>query len=333
MQKLSSLPMKQKNDTNSLESELNNDVDEQAVAWFIRLRAENVSSEEKTSFLRWLNQSDVHRDTFSEISKLWGDADLLQALGEAGQKHRIAPRKKLTSSKFNLPLAMAACLFLTLLFSSELEILLRGNYSTRMGERKTVYFDDGSTAMLNTDSAIAVSMDGPQRRVELLKGEVYFEVKPDPNRPFIVQADHSTTRVLGTRFFVHEKSGSDEVKVASGRVEVTDRRTLKQPLILHDREAVSVDAAGLGETRLLNSALSTSWVNGFLVFENAPLESVIRQISRYRAGMVVYKDNTLRELKINGRINLREPDDMLKVLGKNLSVKMTYLTDWLVIVG
>jgi transmembrane sensor len=187
--------------------------------------------------------------------------------------------------------------------------------------------------MLNTDSAIAVSMDGPQRKVELLKGEVYFEVKPDPSRPFIVQADHSTTRVLGTRFFVREKSGSDEVKVVSGCVEVTDRRTLKQPVILHNREAVSVDASGLGEILLLNSTLSTSWVNGFLVFENAPLESVINQLRRYRTGVVVYKDNALRELKINGRINLREPDDMLKVLGKNLSVKMTYLTDWLVIVG
>jgi len=325
--------MKQENEKNSLESGLNNDVDEQAVAWFIRLRADNVSGEEKASFLLWLNQDDLHRETFNEISKLWGDAGLLQALGQAAEKHRIAPQKKTASIYFKLPLAMAACLALTFLLRNELAILMQGDYSTRVGERKTVYFDDGSTAMLNTDSSIAVSMEGPQRGVELLKGEVYFEVKPDPNRPFIVQADHSTTRVLGTRFFVHEKSGSDEVKVVSGRVEVSDRGALKQPQILHDREAVSINAAGLGETRILDSALATSWVNGFLVFENAPLESVINQIRRYRTGMVVYKDNTLRELKINGRINLRESDDMLKVLGKNLSVKMTYLTDWLVIVG
>lgn len=324
--------MKQKNETNSLESELNNSIDEQAIAWFIRLQADNVTSEEKTSFLRWLNQADAHRDTFNEINKLWGDADLLQALGEAAQKHRIAPQKKIITAH-KLPLAMAACLALTLLFHSELAILLQGDYSTGLGERKTVNFDDGSTAMLNTDSVIAVNMDGPQRRVELLKGEAYFEVKPDPNRPFIVQAGHSTTRVLGTRFFVHEKGDSDEVKVMSGRVEVTDKRTLKQPVVLHDREAVSVDGAGLGEPRLLDAALTTSWVNGFLVFENVPLESVINQIRRYRTGLVVYRDNNLRGLKINGRINLRESDDMLKVLGKNLSVKMTYLTDWLVVVG
>lgn len=325
--------MKQQNEKNSLESELNNDIDEQAVAWFIRLRADNVSSEEKALFLRWLNQADAHHETFNEICKLWGDTDLLQALGVAAQKHRIAPNKRTTSTKFMLPLAMAACLTLSILFSSQLAVLMQGDYATGVGERKTVYFDDGSTAMLNTDSSIAVSMDGPQRRVDLLKGEVYFEVKPDPNRPFIVQADHSTTRVLGTRFFVHEKSDSDEVKVVSGRVEVSDLRTLKQPLILHDREAVAIDAAGMGETLLLDSALTTSWINGFLVFENVPLESVISQIRRYRTGLVVYKDNALRGLKINGRINLRESDDMLKVLGKNLSVKMTYLTDWLVIVG
>lgn len=324
--------MKQNSETNSLESGLDDDIDEQAVAWFIRLRADNVTSEEKTSFLRWLNQADAHRDAFNEISKLWGDTDLLQALGDTARKHNIAPDKT-TTAHFKLPLAIAACLILALSFRNELGILTQGDYSTGVGERKTVYFDDGSTAMLNTDSAIAVNMDGSQRRVELLKGEAYFEVKPNPGRPFVVQAAHSTTRVLGTRFFVHEQSDGDEVKVMSGRVEVADRRTLKQPVILHDREAVSIDAAGLGETRLLNSELATSWVDGFLVFENAPLESVIGQIRRYRTGLVVYRDSSLRELKINGRINLRESDDMLKVLGRNLSLKMTYLTDWLVIIG
>lgn len=321
--------MKQENENNSLESGL----DEQAVTWFIRLRAENVTSEEKASFLRWLNQDDTHRDTFNEISKLWGDADLLQALTETAEKHRIAPRKKITSAHFKLPLAMAACLALTLIFSNELKTFMQSDYSTQVGERKTVYFDDGSTAMLNTDSSIAVSMDGPQRRVELLKGEVYFEVKPDPGRPFIVQADHSTTRVLGTRFFVHQRSDSDEVKVVSGRVEVNARQVLKQPSILHDRESVSADDSGLGEVLLMDSALSTSWVKGFLVFDNVPLENVINQIRRYRTGLVVFKDDALRELKINGRINLQESDDMLKVLSKNLSIKMTHLTDWLVIVG
>ncbi len=162
--------MKQENENNSPESGLDNDIDEQAVAWFIRLRAENVSSEEKASFLLWLNQADSHKETFNEISKLWGDADLLQALGDTAKKHNIAPKKKTSSVHFKLPLAIAACLALTVLFSNKLVVLMQGDYSTKVGERKTVYFEDGSTAMLNTDSSIAVNMAGPELRVELLEG-------------------------------------------------------------------------------------------------------------------------------------------------------------------
>lgn len=321
--------MKQEN----AESELNNDIDEQAATWFVRLQAGRISGEEQAAFLNWLNQADRHQEAFDEISRLWGDTELLQALTETAQKQGIAPAQKTTAVNFKRPLAVAAAIALTLLFRNELAILMQSDYSTGVGERKTVNFDDGSTAMLNTDSAISVNMTGSQRRIELLKGEVYFEVKADPKRPFIVHADYSTTRVLGTRFFVHEKNGSDEVKVVSGRVEVADQGALKQTLVLHDRETVSIDGSGLSEALLADSALSSSWINGFLVFEDIPLESVINQIRRYRTGFVVYKDSALRGLKINGRINLRDSDDMLKVLGKNLSVKMTYLTDWLVIVG
>jgi transmembrane sensor len=323
--------MKQGNENNNSDAELN-EIDEQATVWFVRLQSGNISQAEKESFLRWLNQADAHREAFNEIGKLWGDADLLQALADTAQKRRIKPRGKNRAAYF-MPLAMAACLAVAFWFGGELKIFVQGDYSTRVGERKTVYFNDGSTAMLNTDSAIAVNMDGAQRRVELLKGEAYFEVKPDPSRPFVVQADHSTTRVLGTRFFVHQKSDSDAVKVVSGRVEVSSRNGSKQPSVLRDRESVSADESGLGEVLLMDSALNTSWVKGFLAFDNVPLEQVIDQIRRYRTGVVVYRDSALRGLRINGRINLQMSEDMLKVLSQNLSIKMTYLTDWLVIVG
>lgn len=323
--------MKQGNENNSSETELN-EIDEQATVWFVRLQSGKVSPSEKESFMRWLNQADAHREAFNEISKLWGDTDLLQALSDTAQKRGIKPRGKNRIAYF-MPLAMAACLAVAFYCGNELKIFVQGDYSTSVGERKTVYFDDGSTAMLNTDSAIAVNMSGEQRRVELLKGEAYFEVKSDPARPFVVQADHSTTRVLGTRFFVHQKSDGDEVKVVSGRVEVSSLKGSKSTSILRDRESVSSDESGLGEVLLMDSALNTSWVKGFLAFDNVPLEHVIDQIRRYRTGMVVYRDSALRGLRINGRLNLQASDDMLKVLSKNLSIKMTYLTDWLVIIG
>ncbi|WP_374089584.1 FecR domain-containing protein [Methylomicrobium lacus] len=317
-----------------MESDLDNTVDEQAAAWFIRLRAANVSRQDEACFLQWLEQTDAHRKAFDEISALWGDPDLLKGLTASAQKHRIAPRsdkKRLMRSK--MPLALAACLVLTLAFSGQFRMLINADYTSAVGERKSVRLEDGSTVMLNTDSALALSMDGTQRWVELLKGEAYFDVKPDPDRPFIVKADYSTTRVLGTHFIVGRNGDSDEIKVLSGRVEVSENGHWKDPVVLHDGQAVSVNSTALGQPKMLDSALSISWVDGFLVFENETLESVVKQIRRYRTGMILFKDDSLRAMKINGRLSIRESGDMLKVLQKTLAVKMTYLTDWLVIVG
>jgi transmembrane sensor len=127
------------------------------------------------------------------------------------------------------------------------------------------------------------------RSVELFKGEVFFDVKPDPGHPFWVHADHSTTRVWGTRFFVNHRKESDEIKVLSGRVEVSDNRIWKDPVVLGEDETVTVYEASLGRPRKLDSKLSTSWINGFLMYENETLEAVIEAINRYRPGMVFLK--------------------------------------------
>lgn len=73
--------------------------------------------------------------------------------------------------------------------------------------------------------------------------------------------------------------------------------------------------------------------SGFLVYENETLEAVIEAINRYRPGMVFSEEASLRQLKINGRLSIKEPHDMLKVLQRTMGIKMTYVTDWLVIIG
>jgi transmembrane sensor len=325
--------MKYDNDFNG-ESGSEDLIDEQAAAWFARLRAENVTGEEKAAFARWLAQDFAHRQAFDEISMLWGDARLKQVLSEAETKSAEFSRlTKKTRPGPRLLLAVAASLALLFVFRVELAVLFQADYATQVGEQKTVRLEDGSSVTLNTDSALAVTMQGDQRAIELLKGEAFFDVQPDAGRPFIVHGDHSITRVLGTRFFVHEKGRSDEVKVLSGRVEVTDGQRWRQSVVLRDGDAVSVDRDGHGETGRLDTKLATSWLDGYLVFEDMALGDVIEQVQRYRNGLVIFKDNSLRELKINGRINLRDSAHILETLEKTLSVKITRLSDWFVIIG
>ncbi len=309
-------------------------VDEQAATWFIRLRADNVGRNDKAAFIQWLEQDDKHRTAFYETCLMWDDTDLLKGLIDSAKKHGIAPRKP-TKRFINLriALALAACLVLAVSLGQQFYLMLNADYSSAVGERLNVRLSDGSTAMLNTDSAVAIKMENGRRVVELLKGEAYFDVKPDPGRPFIVQASQSTTRVLGTRFFVHRHHDNAQVKVLSGRVEVSDNRSRNRPALLRDGDEVTITDTVLGEPHKLDSTLSTSWIKGYLDYENETLEAVVKHIDRNHNGMILFKDDSLRNLKLNGRLKIRDSGEMLKVLQKTLSIKITYLTDWIVIIG
>lgn len=72
----------------------NDSIDEQAVTWFVRLRADNVSRQERASFIQWLEQAAEHRTAFYEICVMWGDEAFLQSLTDSANKHGIVPKPK-----------------------------------------------------------------------------------------------------------------------------------------------------------------------------------------------------------------------------------------------
>jgi len=97
------------------------------------------------------------------------------------------------------------------------------NISTAAGQRKVVTLSDGSTLTLNSASAIRIATDFSTRRnVQILDGEVYFEVKHDTKRPFIIRSGPMTTQVLGTSFNVraYKELNKFSVGVTSGKVGV-----------------------------------------------------------------------------------------------------------------
>ena len=81
---------------------------------------------------------------------------------------------------------------------------------TLAGEQRVLTLDDGSRVTLAGDSAINLDLTDHQRRVTLLRGRVYFQVAPDPQRPFLVEAGEARVRVTGTRFEVRRDGGVRE---------------------------------------------------------------------------------------------------------------------------
>src|SRR5262249_47175706 len=117
-----------------------------------------------------------------------------------------------------------------------------GRYSTPVGGIDNVALADGSRMTLNTDTRIRVALTETERRIELDKGEGFFEVAKDPSRPFVVYAGNKRVVAVGTKFSVRRENDDVEVIVTEGRVRLGQQSFLPSTA----REGSSAASAGTG---------------------------------------------------------------------------------------
>ncbi|WKN29571.1 FecR domain-containing protein [Porifericola rhodea] len=209
----------------------------------------------------------------------------------------IRPPKKTSYILWNLAKGIAASLMLitglayfvlndkgislSSLFASE-EVWQE--YATQSGEQKQINLPDGSVVHLNHQSSLRFSQTSfgrQQRKVKLL-GEAFFEVQKDSLRPFIVETEKLSTRVLGTSFNVHTVDGHYAVAVASGAVEVQAKvKGETQKLQLMPGQQASLDSL---QTQLIFEEQVTEetflWRKGILAFHADPMHKVVAELER-----------------------------------------------------
>lgn len=147
--------------------------------------------------------------------------------------------------------------------------------STQAGERKNVTLPDGTNLMLNSVSTIRISPGfSANRIVQLIDGEVFFDVKHDPKHPFIIKSGRLTTQVLGTAFNIRAYSqlGKMTIGVLRGKVGV---RVDNQPShflirgqqIAYQRDDQTIQLMPLDKQNM-------AWQKGNLVLNNASFEEM-----------------------------------------------------------
>ena len=176
---------------------------------------------------------------------------------------------------------------------------------------------DGSKVWLNAGSALTypIAFVGNERRVSVT-GEAYFEVAHDISKPFMVNNGSMNIQVLGTHFNVNafEDDGQDvEVTLLEGSVKINKGNATG---FLKPGQQARVNT----KVKIVNDVdldIVMAWKNGYFQFDNASLQNVLRQVSRWYDVDVVYKGNNQpREFvgEIQKDLSLSE---MLKILEKN----------------
>jgi transmembrane sensor len=126
-------------------------------------------------------------------------------------------------------------------------------YATGIGEQRLVRLDDGTRLSLNSGTRVRIAYDDSARRVELERGEAYFEVAHNPARPFIVTAGNHQVTALGTVFVVRYETAQTAVTLLEGRVAVLpvpDSPSLTPlPLPQNSPFTIPEDSQGTGSVR------------------------------------------------------------------------------------
>jgi transmembrane sensor len=195
--------------------------------------------------------------------------------------------------------------------------------STNKGEIYSLTLSDGSRVWLNSASSIRypVAFSGDERKVEIT-GEAYFEVAHDAQKPFKVMANGIETQVLGTKFNINAYSDEKVIKTTLlvGKVKVSTDVKGETVVLKPGEQAVLEPHSPLTTHHSPDLDEVMAWKNGLFIFNEAPLDVVMRQISRWYDVEVSYGfDNRQKPINVTGQIsrfsNARKVLDMLAATG------------------
>ena len=185
---------------------------------------------------------------------------------------------------------------------------------------------DGSTITLNTESGIRVAMTQTERRVDLEKGEAFFEVAKDANRPFVVRAGDDRIMAVGTKFSVRREGDNVRVIVTEGKVRVEHagaQRQAQATLVAAGSFAVAGEAGILVEDEPLPDLQEhLSWRQGFVIFHEMPLVDAVAEFNRYSARLIVIDDPTLASIRIGGNFRFSNAEGFVRLLAEAFPIRV-----------
>ncbi len=172
---------------------------------------------------------------------------------------------------------------------------------TPVGGKFQLNLADGSKVWLNSASSLRfpVFFSGDTREVEL-KGEAYFEVSKNADKKFSVRSGNQTVEVLGTHFNINAYSDEPAITTTliEGAVRVIELNT-KKSQILKPGEQSKVDRDI--RIQIKDTQAEVAWKDGYFYFENASIETVMRQLGRWY-GITARYEAVLPENHFEGAI-------------------------------
>lgn len=301
-----------------------------------RYLAGECNDDEKQQVLEWSKQ---HPDLMDEFVSLWKQIptneftpDVERALQKVNSRINTA---KSGSKKRYMLIAVAAAAVAAIFIlinvvrtppQSISDNLGTGSLltlSTEIKETKECLLPDGSKVWLNQSSEIRYPeiFTGDTREI-YLEGEAFFEIAPNADKPFIIHANNTQTRVVGTSFGIRANKKSEEVivTVSTGIVNLLAEGKSEHIQLRHGEQGIcNIDEKKLEKNT--NPDLNyLAWKTKVLVFKQSSLTEVAKVIEDvYQTPVSV--NSSVDGLHLTSTFDQLSLDEILQIIEITLGIK------------
>lgn len=189
------------------------------------------------------------------------------------------------------------------------------------GGEFSLQLSDGTNVWLNAGSKLRypVVFTGNLRKVEM-EGEVYYDVKHDVDKPFVVRVNGLDVRVLGTSFNISNYNDQVVTTLVSGRVGLSiGQNNVK---LLPGEQAILEAGCTNFQIRKVNAGNYALWKEGVFWFEDADLKTILDNLARWYDVDVLYMNPEVKEFRFSVEMKRYEDiDTVLRKIGYTRKVK------------
>ncbi|WP_158859371.1 FecR family protein [Lunatibacter salilacus] len=187
---------------------------------------------------------------------------------------------------------------------------------TQPGEKLRLTLKDGTKIWMNaaTEIQFPERFDTLERRI-VLTGEAYFEVAKDSVRPFIVETNGLSTTALGTSFNITTKNeGRIYVSLLSGKVKISSTSDQEDIFLDPGKELRYSTNDRKLQVRAFDIDQVMAWKEGNLVFEDATLLSVVKQLEDWYGVKIQIENGERIRWKYSAEYKNQTLEDVLNSL-------------------
>lgn len=324
------------------------DIEARAADWLAQRDSAQWSAADAQALDVWLTADTRHRVALLRLQAHWQQAGRLQALGagwtQAGPPprgfwqtpassrreqmlqavlHRPAPRQARSRNRLHHVASMAAlagcCAVLVSWAWRNYTHVDATSYRSAVGEIRIQALQDGSHAILASNTRIDVQLARTHRDVALVQGEAIFEVAKDPQRPFAVAVGGYRAVAVGTRFSVRRDQNDLRVVVTEGTVRLdapsTDGHSSPSSMLPAGSVALVHDGSVLVRSlSVADAGQLLGWRDGWLVFRDTPLQDAVAEFNRYNTRKLRIADAEAGALRIGGSFRWDNEETFVRLL-------------------